>query len=135
MDKIQISDLESLSHKDIVRFALFCAYQVQDKWITDIQAVKAIRTVELWLEDKATLKQCDQAADNTDNRIAYATGYSVASVDRNDDESAGNAWHVSDNVFRYTTRKTHNERLKEQWDYLIELRDFNKITEQILLGG
>lgn len=61
--------LKELSHKDQVRFALFCANQVQEHWCKEPICVKAIELVELWLEDKATTIECYEHAMSMNNII------------------------------------------------------------------
>jgi hypothetical protein len=61
--------LSELSHKDQVRFALFCAYQVKNEWEKEPTFIKAIELVEMWLENKATIKECYDFARNTNNII------------------------------------------------------------------
>ena len=55
-------ELKLLSHKDIVRFALFCAEQVKDNWKDIPECVRAIETVERWLEGKASAEECRNTA-------------------------------------------------------------------------
>jgi hypothetical protein len=62
---INEEQLKQLSHKDCIRFALFCAYQGCNIWRQEPYFVKGIELVELWLEDKATSEQCRDAARNT----------------------------------------------------------------------
>ena len=54
-------DIDKLSHKDKVRFALFCAKQVIH--LTKAKEVHlCIEVVESWLVGKATKKECRDAA-------------------------------------------------------------------------
>ena len=53
MYKITKEDLEGLTHKQAVRFALFCAHQVSH--LIDLkEAHECLKMVELWLIGKAT---------------------------------------------------------------------------------
>ena len=75
METITTSELEKLSHRDQVRFALFCANQVIH--LTDIKEGKvAIEVTERWLEGKATKEECKTAtyayAAYTANAATYA---------------------------------------------------------------
>ena len=63
MQLITKADLKLLSHKDQVRFAIFCVKQVEGQWKAIPACVKATATVELWLEGKATAEECRSAAD------------------------------------------------------------------------
>ena len=62
MRRMSQEDLSLLSHNFQVRFALFCAYQVKDKWDKIPECYKAIRVVSLWLEGKASSEECRAAA-------------------------------------------------------------------------
>jgi len=69
--------LNELSHKNKVRFALFCAKQTRH--LTDNkEAMQAINIVELFLEDKATAKKCRKASDAA-SYAAY-TSYDAAAA-------------------------------------------------------
>ena len=52
--RVNIKELELLSHRDMVRFALFCAEQVKEGWRDIPECVSAIETVKRWLEGRAT---------------------------------------------------------------------------------
>jgi len=53
--------LNELSHKNKVKFALFCAKQVKHL-LNNKEAIQAIDIVELFLEDKATAEECRKAS-------------------------------------------------------------------------
>ena len=69
--KVSKEELELLSHKDCVRFALFCAEQVKDGWRGVPECVAAIETAERWLEGKATAEEC-RIASYAAHDAAYA---------------------------------------------------------------
>ena len=82
MDQITSKELKLLSHNFQVRFALFCAYQVEDKWINTPEAVEATRITELWLDGKASNEECKvtaKAAAHAAN-AAYAATYAAANA-------------------------------------------------------
>jgi hypothetical protein len=54
--------LSELSHKDQVRFALFCANQTRDFWYGSKIYENTYKLIELWLEGKATAEQCGDAS-------------------------------------------------------------------------
>jgi hypothetical protein len=54
--------LNELSHKDQVRFALFCANQTREFWYDSHVYENTYRLIELWLEGKATIKECINAS-------------------------------------------------------------------------
>jgi len=70
------SELQKLSHKNQVRFALFCAKAVSHL-NPNHEIQLAIKTVELWLDNKATAEECKKAADAAYAYAdaAYATDY------------------------------------------------------------
>jgi hypothetical protein len=78
-----VSDKELLllPHKDIVRFALFCAEQVRDSWKDIPECVAAIETVERWLKGKASAEECWKAANATNAAYAaYAANAAAANA-------------------------------------------------------
>jgi hypothetical protein len=54
--------ISKLSHKDQVRFALFCANQTREFWYGSNVYETTCKLVELWLEGKATIKECINAS-------------------------------------------------------------------------
>jgi len=76
--------LNELSHKNKVRFTLFCAKQVKHL-IDSKEAMQAIDIVELFLEDKATAEECRKAANtvyiaSNTTYAAYAAAASAATI-------------------------------------------------------
>jgi len=71
------SDLSKLPHILQVYFALFCAKQVAHLVKPEHKVVcdKALETVELWFNGKATAEECKTAANAY---VAYATAYAAA---------------------------------------------------------
>ena len=106
MKQITETELKKLSHKDIVKFAVFCAYRVEERWNNTPECVEAIRMAELWLEDKATSKECEVAY-NLTYHAAYAT---------------------------YAGGLAANIVKKEQRRYYEELLHCDEIAEKALLG-
>jgi hypothetical protein len=47
-----------LSHKDQIRFALFCANQTREFWYGSNVYENTYKLIELWLEGKATVQEC-----------------------------------------------------------------------------
>jgi hypothetical protein len=137
MERITINNLKGLSHKDQVRFALFCAYQIKSKWENIPSSVEAIRLTELWLEGKATVEECCFIAGvaGTDafmfnaniaaSSAAYAVGSGAPWANACDSAISANYGIFLDSI----------SIIKEQWKYFYELRDFDKIAEQILLNN
>ena len=72
LNRVSKEELQKLSHKNQVRFALFCAKAVSHL-NPNHEAQLAIRTVELWLDNKATVEECKKAAD-----AGYAGAYAAA---------------------------------------------------------
>jgi hypothetical protein len=54
--------ISKLSHKDQVRFALFCANQTREFWYGSHVYENTYKLIELWLEDKATIEECINAS-------------------------------------------------------------------------
>ena len=63
--------LEQIPHKSQVRFALFCAMQIEEVWKDSLGSVNAVATVERWLEGKATAEECKDAAYYAAGAAAY----------------------------------------------------------------
>ena len=72
MKRIETKELDKLNRRKQAMFALFCANQVKHllNGKGTKQALKAIATVEKYLEGKATKEDCKQAA-------AYAAAYAA----------------------------------------------------------
>jgi hypothetical protein len=133
MKVIEQKDLKVLSHKDLVRFALFCAYQVKITWENIPKCMEAIRLTELWLEGKAAAKECRDAAIPTSYITSHAPDITVYAA------YATYATYAASTAFAAThavnASKDKDRVIQEQWKYYTELRDFDKIAEQILIGG
>ena len=141
MSKIKIVSKEELlllPHKDIVRFALFCAEQVRDGWENIPECVNAINIVERWLEGKVTEEECWKAteeecwkATNATN-AAYATYAATNAADAAAYAyAAARAAHYANAA--YAAKKSH--LIEAQWEYYLELLHFDDIAEKLLLGG
>ena len=136
MERITINNIKGLSHKDQVRFALFCSYQVKYKWKDIPSCVEAIRVTELWLEGKATAQECHTVAciASTDSfRISVSGSAASAAYSVCSGAPWASAHEVSINA-NYDLNLDRISIIKEQWKYFYELRDFDVIAEQILLG-
>ena len=125
--------LSKLSHKDQVRFALFCDYQVKNEWEKSIKVKKAIELVELWLEDKATTEDCEVFLGRERNMDQYP--YSISTL-TSYHLSAEYARGASDYVlaaFVYDYKR--KDIIKAQRKYLNELLYVDDILEKIILKG
>lgn len=154
MERISQEDLSLLSHNFQVRFALFCAYQVKNKWDKIPECVKAIRVVSLWLEGKASSEECRSAAVDLDvlkfaadynancyggyiaGYVAFAAADAVHAV-----INAGYAVaftygtaYSTDTIAADATRAFSTKILKDQWAFYNELLHFDEIVEKALLG-
>ena len=122
--KVTQYNIGLLSHKDMVRFALFCAKQVDSK---APEAIACVDVVERWLVGEATSDECNAAANAANAyyvgaayyaaRAAYYTAYTA--------NYATDAAHAA-----YST--AHNTA---QARYLYELLHINDIIEQTLLAN
>ena len=150
MSKIKIVSKEELlllPHKDIVRFALFCAEQVRDGWENIPECVNAINIVERWLEGKATEEECWKATEEecwkaTEEecwKAAYAASHAAAyaanAATYPASASAAYAASAAANAADYASASAGNPHLIEaQWNYYEELLHFDDIAEKLLLG-
>ena len=137
MEQLTDSDLEKLSHNFQVRFALFCAKQVihlvnfKDKAVCE----NAILTTEKWLEGKATAEECRIAA-SAATSATWAADATDAAADAAADaaRSAMNAtWTADAAADAVDASKNKQQAIKEQWDYYLELLNFDKNFEEIVL--
>jgi len=142
-----------LSHKDKVRFALFCAKQIEQ---TVPEAIACIRVVERWLDGKATADECRRVAYAAYNAAAHANAayaayaatahaanavaayaaYAAAANAAADAaaNAAANAAAAAYTAAACTAR--HRQEIKERQEvYLYELIYINEIVEQTLLNG
>jgi len=152
MKPVSKKELELLSHKDIVRFALFCAEQVKEGWKGIPECVVAIETVERWLKGKAAAEECRNATHVADAAryaahyanttaydayyAAYAAAYAAYAASAASDASdaayaAARAAHYA--TATYAAKKSH--LIEAQWEYYLELLHFDDIAEKLLLGG
>ena len=155
--QIEQQELRKLKYEHQVRFALFCAYQVKDKWAKSPECVSAIEMVELWLQGRASSEECmvvAVAAHEANAAIARTATYSsnaayatvesaIASARFAKTDGLGGGWagyaasSARDVVF-YTidgsSVKAIDEVIKEQWDYYHELLHCDAIAEKALLG-
>ena len=127
MKPVSDKELELLSHKDIVRFAVFCAEQMRDSWENIPECVVAIETVERWLKGKAAEEECVNAASaasaaNAAADVAYTAAYAAV--------HAANAAYAASHA---AAGKSH--LIDAQWNYYLELLHFDDIAEKALLGG
>ena len=130
MKPVSDKELELLSHKDIVRFAVFCAEQMRDSWENIPECVVAIETVERWLKGKAAAEECRNATHVAD-AARYAAHY--ANTTAYDAYYAAYAAAYAAYVAAYATAgKSH--LIEAQWEYYEELLYFDDIAEKLLLG-
>jgi hypothetical protein len=145
---ITSSELQKLSHKDQVRFALFCAKSVSH--LSSHHEIQlTIKTVELWLDNKATTEECNSAAYAAYAAAAYAdvayaaavyavhaagyaagyAGYAAAYAAANAAVYAGDAVYAAG----YAANDANDLR-RQQREYYNELLYIDKIFEKIVLG-
>jgi len=135
-------ELELLSHKDIVRFALFCAEQVKEGWKGIPECVVAIETVERWLKGKAAEEECVNAASaasaaNAAADVAYTAASAAASAAADVAYTAAYAAvHAANAAYAASHAAAGKSHLIDaQWNYYLELLHFDDIAEKALLGG
>jgi len=129
-----------LSHKDKVRFALFCTKQAKQ---TVPEAIACVRVVERWLDGKATTDECERVAN-----AAYAASvtYANANAARAAAHAANAASNVASNAtayaaytaayIAYVATAAADAAIKQaQEAYLYELIHINTIVEQVLLNA
>lgn len=51
-------DLQHLTRKQCVQFALYCCHLISNGWIDNKKAIIAITTIEKWLKGEATAEEC-----------------------------------------------------------------------------
>ena len=143
--KVSKEELELLSHKDCVRFALFCAEQVKDSWKDIPECVVAIETAERWLEGKASAEECKVAAYAAD---AHAAAHAAAHATDDASHAAAYATYAAYAYAAYAAaayayaayyatsaaayKKPH--LIKAQRNRYNELLHFDDIAEKLLLG-
>jgi len=148
MKQITSKEFHLISHNFQVRFALFCANQVRNVWKGIPECVEAIRMAELWLEDKATSKECEvaayaasaaasAAAAYASSAAAYAT-YAAASAASAAASAASAAYAASAASAASAAAYASEDKaklIKEQWAFYNELLNFDEIVEKALLGA
>jgi hypothetical protein len=155
MGGITEEKLQELSNKDQIRFALFCANQVIGVWSCEPDFVNAIKLVELWLEDKATVEECADAARITNNIINRLLdkrdkGFHVSDYYLNSLLAADYTIYATSNfenlgIILRASRSCANAAyyasnaspilIKYQIDYYNELRFVDENFERIVLEG
>ena len=146
MKPVSKKELELLSHKDIVRFALFCAEQVKEGWKGIPECVVAIETVERWLKGKAAEEECVNAAyavsaaANAVYAAAYATYATYAAVYAAHAayaDAAHAAVHAANAAYYATSAAADGKShlIEAQRNYYLELLHFDDIAEKLLLGA
>ena len=154
MKPVSKKELELLSHKDIVRFALFCAEQVKEGWKGIPECVVAIETVERWLKGKAAAEECVNAADAaasaanaayTASATAFADAYAyyatyTAAIAAYSASHAARATYAAVHAANAAYAASHaaagkSHLIDAQWNYYLELLHFDDIAEKALLGG
>jgi len=131
------NDIQLLSNKDVVRFALFCARQVEDDWKGIPECKAAIEVAERWLEGKATKEECKDAAYAAYAAAAYAAAaYAAANAAANAAYAAVNTYAAANAANAANAADANKEKtVGEQWEYYNELLHFDEIAEKALLGG
>jgi len=145
--KVSEEELVLLSHKDMVRFALFCAEQVKEGWKGIPEYVAAVETAERWLKEKATEEECRVAtraayyanaatrAANAATRAAYAAYYAANAAYAASHGAYANATSSAAYAAYYAAYANGKPHLIEaQWEYYLELLHFDDIAEKLLLG-
>jgi hypothetical protein len=126
-------ELQKLSHKDQVRFALFCANQIKNKWESNSACIKAINTVKLWLDNKATAEECRAATRNAHAVAAVSTNAAAfaayATVSANYADTV--AYAAADTAAYAAADATDMRR--QQREYYNDLRYVNENFEKIIL--
>ena len=126
------SSIETLSHKDQVQFALFCAKQVIHL-TGNPGAYECIRVVELWLEGKASVEDCGRAADTyyaTTAAIYVAANAAIYAA-----ACAANATYAPSAAYAAAYVVMRNAPIGCKIEqYLYELMHIDEIVEQTLLA-
>jgi hypothetical protein len=145
MKLLTTKQLSELSHKDQVRFALFCAYQVKNEWEKSLNCINAIKATELWLENKVTSSECHNAAStafSNPNKNVYTAAYAAyaASADADADVAATYTGYVASTAaYARATQPTYPDNkikiIQDQIDYYNELRYIDENFEKIVLEG
>jgi len=151
LEKVSEEELKLLSHKDCVKFALFCAEQVKEGWRGISECFVAIETAERWLEGKATEEECRNATHVADaaryaahyaNTTAYDAYYATyaavyAAYAASAASDASDAAYAAARAAAYAAATYANGKphlIEAQWEYYLELLHFDDIAEKLLLG-
>ena len=137
MKPVSDKELELLSHKDIVRFAVFCAEQMRDSWENIPECVVAIETVERWLKGKAAEEECVNAAYTASAAANAAYTAAVAAYSAAYADAAHAAVHATSAAYYATSAAADGKShlIEAQRNYYLELLHFDDIAEKLLLGG
>jgi hypothetical protein len=133
--------LKELSHKDIVRFALFCVNQVKHKWTARNydENTKVIKAVELWLEDEVVLYDISLYAANTDRIDSIVQYLAWTTIIHNSkdkyDYINSPAYYASRVAEIVSLNLPDSVAYLEQINYYNELRYIDDILEKIVLEG
>jgi hypothetical protein len=141
-----------LSHKDQIRFALFCANQTREFWYDSKIYENTYKLIELWLEGKATVQECLDAGNACYNECnlygnrtltgdfiyaGRALLYAAQAVeetyyiDTHIKLVSSNAVMAFSFGFKHTADT--NKAEQDQLDYYNELRYINENFEKIVL--
>ena len=143
MKQITSKELLLLSHNFQVKFALFCAYQIEKQWKKAPQSAEAIRATELWLEGKASSEECCKAGraasgaqSNNGGNANYAVAYTAFTtyVPHHQDSNtytAANASHAA--AYAIDVAGVSAKIIGEQWDYYNQLLSFHEEFEKVVL--
>jgi len=137
--KVTKDNIRLLSHKDKVRFALFCAKQNEQ---IKPEAINCIRVVEKWLDGKATTEECEQAyaanATNATYAAYVATNYAayIATYAAYAAYAATYATNAAAYAANYAANATTTKQdiVRQQEVYLYELLHIDDIVEKELLS-
>jgi len=140
-------EIKQLSHKDQVRFALFCANQVRSRWAYLRELVIAFEVIEEWLDNKVTYEQCqiviEQAIqfwnEGRADEVNQAPYHAINCVTSHEKSSAGYALFAAsaatNSVDTRFSIEGRNVIIQQQIDYYTELRYIDDIFEKTVLSG
>ena len=145
MERITRQEVQKLSHNFQVRFALFCTYQVKDRWDKTPSCIEAVKIVELWLDGRASSEECRVAAHAADCAVGSVggvvvsyTAFAAANVSNAGacaaDYNAGACACTASAAAGGYAGTSKDKVIKEQWDFYNELLHFDEIVEKALLG-
>jgi hypothetical protein len=131
--------LNELSHKDIVRFALFCVNQVEHKWTARNydENTKVVKAVELWLKDEVVLYDISLYAANTDridSIVQYLAWTTIIHNSKDKYDYINSPAYYASRVAEIAILNLPDSVVYlEQIDYYNELRYIDDILEKIVL--